>query len=93
MVLEVTGREEVKPAREAEQRGERSLWKRMQVLASEPAVQKGAPREGGGGTGDAAEQGFCWAPAQRAAGTSTVAPARRATGTAMGPPRTALSLG
>lgn len=83
----MTGREEVKPAREAEQRGEGSLWKRMQVLASEPAVQKGAPREGGGGTGDAAEQGFCWAPARRATGTATGAPARHCHSADQPPPR------
>ena len=33
---------------EAEQRGEGSLWKRMQVMVSEPVVQKRMPQEGGG---------------------------------------------
>lgn len=81
MGWEVSGREEVKPAREAEQRGEGSLWKRIQVMVSEPVVQKGAPQERGGGTGDAAERRLCWAPAQRVLGAS------------IGPPCPAVSLG
>ena len=48
MGWEVTGREEVKPAREVVQRGEGSLWKRTQGMVSEPVVQKGTPQEGRG---------------------------------------------
>lgn len=87
MGWEVSGREEVKPAlrrsrevRVASGRGCRSWC--LNLLSRRECL-----RRVGGGTGDAAEQGFCWAPAQRVPGTSTGPPCSSVTRLTSLPPR------